>query len=492
MDDKKMLEVIQIAQRNLVNFRKTVLVTSEDECLPAPFHFEWSELLLKGKTNEAIEAFRESAKTQYVLRAFPQYCLMFPNTDTDYIVLIKKNTTLAENKLKEIEQEYESNPALQANCKKIIEKSGKVFSVDVKKPGGGKINVRIEAYGKGSAIRGLANLDRRPKIVICDDLQDSDDAMSDTIMENDWKWFLSDVKFLGQNTRIFMIGNNLGEKCILEQCERYANEVGFNFTRLPVWDKDQVPNWPDKYKKEDIQEEKEAFTRMGRIDVWLRERMCIAVGEETRTFHESDYRYFYSPKDKSCPTDRNRCATLDPASSKNPESCYRAIVVNEIDVDNNWFIQDVRYGRWDSKELIDMMFEVVALWGIREFGIEKGQYKDVIEPFLYDEMKKRNVFFDVVPLEHGKLGSKLERIKMLQPRFKAHQIYFAQDAVWLPEMMTELAGVTKDAIKSLYIDCVDALAMLMQMSNRPYRAVTETKHGKRLPRVAEMGDVFAS
>ena len=79
---------------------------------------------------------------------------------------------------------------------------------------------------------------------------------------------------------------------------------------------------------------------------------------------------------------------------------------------------------------------------------------------------------------------------MLQPRFKAHQILFAQDASWLPELKTELAGVTKDAIKSLYIDCVDALAMQTQIARRPYRTVGERQLGKSLPRMCNQGSIF--
>jgi hypothetical protein len=79
---------------------------------------------------------------------------------------------------------------------------------------------------------------------------------------------------------------------------------------------------------------------------------------------------------------------------------------------------------------------------------------------------------------------------MLQPRFRAHSIYFAQDAAWLSELKTELAGVTKDAIKSLYIDCVDALAMLTQISKKPYRVATQTNIGKKLPRMADTGSIF--
>ena len=61
----------------------------------------------------------------------------------------------------------------------------------------------------------------------------------------------------------------------------------------------------------------------------------------------------------------------------------------------------------------------------------------------------------------------MERIKLLQPRFKAHSIYFPDEADWLPEFKSELAGVTKDEIKSEYIDCVDAFAMTEQVAIAP-------------------------
>ena len=89
------------------------------------------------------------------------------------------------------------------------------------------------------------------------------------------------------------------------------------------------------------------------------------------------------------------------------------------------------------------------------------------EPIIQNEMKRRNVFFNVIPLEHAKAGTKLERIKALQPRFKAHSIFFPDEADWLPEVKSELAGVTKDAIKSEYIDVVDALAMTNQVAEAP-------------------------
>jgi len=175
-------------------------------------------MLLNGKENEAIEGFRESGKTQYILRSFLSYSLMFPSQLRDYIVIIKKNATLARNILREVENEAEGNPIIQANCKEVLEQSGEVYSVDRIAETGETINIRIEAYGKGAAIRGLANRDRRPKMVIIDDPQDVEDAKSETVQATDWDWFLSDVLFLGQKSRIFSIGNNLARGQSLRGC----------------------------------------------------------------------------------------------------------------------------------------------------------------------------------------------------------------------------------------------------------------------------------
>ncbi|MCK4276437.1 MAG: hypothetical protein KAX78_07985, partial [Phycisphaerae bacterium] len=157
-----------------------------------------------------------------------------------------------------------------------------------------------------------------------------------------------------------------------------------------------------------------------------------------------------------------------------------AIVVKGIDKDNHWFIFDVRYGRWDSVETINQMFDVVKIWRPTEFGIEKGMYKQVIQPFIHKEMSKRNQFFTIKEIEHAKQGSKLERVKMLGPRYAAHTVYHPETAPWLAELESELDGVTKDGFKSLFVDVIDALAMHEQIGEAPIDNIDE----RNLPRTA--------
>jgi hypothetical protein len=276
-----MRNAFDIGKKSIVHFRR-VFHPSQGECEPAPFHYEWDKILRTGKQNFAIEAFRESAKSQHVCREFPLYSLVYPSLDYNYIVFILATQGKASKKIKEVAEEYLSDSILSSNLVQVHEQNASAFDLTVLDLEGNPIRVRFEAYGKGSSVRGLSSRDTRPKLVICDDLQDLEDMKSETTLENDWEWFLSDIKFLGQYTRIFMIGNNLGEKCIIEQIATNAKILGFNFVRLPILNDEGEISWPSKYTFDEIEQERSAYTMMGKLDIFYRERMCLAYLQKVR------------------------------------------------------------------------------------------------------------------------------------------------------------------------------------------------------------------
>ncbi len=490
--DQALIDAAEQAQEDLVEFRSILLQAGPDEVEPADFHYTWSEILLNGKKNYAIEGFRESAKGQYVLRSYLLYALTYPSQTRDYIVLVKQNAKLAQNKLLEIQREYLTSPALRANLVEIRHQSAAIFEVDVKDPEGNVINVRLEAYGKGSSIRGLDNQNRRPRIVVIDDPQDLEDSMSDVTMDQDWQWFLNDVFFLGQHSRIFLIGNNLGEKCIIERVHNNRSELKFETMKVAILDEDGKPNWPEKFPLKEIEEERESFRRLGQLDVWLRERMCVSINAENQIVTREDLNQRYSAVYiDNILKDCNIFITLDPASSEGRKACYRAFVVNAVKKDVNgaliWYILDIRYGRWPSDKVLDIMFELAVAWKPNAFGIEKGMWEQIMMPFVRQRMLKDNVTFTVKPMEHCGKGSKLERVKMLGPRFKARGIWLPESASWLAEFEAEMLGVTIDGFKSLFVDLVDTLAMQEQIATAPTRSADDARtragnHGVPLQR----------
>lgn len=460
------------ASKSLVDYRHVILTNDiKREVEPAPFQYEISDSLLFGDQDEAIEAFRESAKTQLVLRAYPHYCLTFPAWNRSYIVIIANNKTRARERLSDIEREFDSNPMICPNVKKIHSKSSERFCLDIENSEGKIINVLMVAVGKGENIRGMVSMDRRPDIVIADDIQDKEDARSEVVLTRDWKWWKSDVEFLGQHTRIFLIGNNLGESCVIEQVIEGSPRNGYKVRRIPILDEHDEIAWPDKYTREEIIKEKNTFIAEGELDIWLMERMCTAVNDETRLFREEDYNYYSPGSINKVMENCNVYMNLDPASSKEMTACFRAFVVVAVDAKDNWFIVDIPFGRWDTTETLEIMFDKVKQYHLPDVGIEKGWYEQIVESVIKEKQARKKSYFNVVKLEHSKMGSKHERIKALQPRVKAGRLWLPEERddnrEWLNELKSELAGVTRTAIKSKFIDLVDCLAMHLQTAEAP-------------------------
>ena len=466
---QELIEIGHKARAGLVPFRRIFLESSDvGEYKPAPFHHQWSEYLLNSDKSFAIEAFRQSAKTNYVLRAFPLYSLAFPDEKRSYILIIKANATEAENKLKDVIDEYKSNPACRHNLVKIVIERGDCFEVIVKNEVNEEIKVRIEARGKGASIRGMSTKDKRPQIIIADDVQDLKDVKGETVWASDWKWFISDVCFLGKDARIFLIGNNLGEKCVLEQAITNAAELNFEVMRVAQIDDEGKPTWADRDKIEDILEEKEKYRKMGQLDEWLREKMCVSVSEENRIFSCADLRYYCEGQKKNFLPASNLFLLSDLASSRKTTSDYRVLMLIAVDSDDRWFVVECQYGRWQTTEYLSKMFDIVRRYKLINAYAEDGQILQTMDSVIKQQQRIEGCYFTVIPLKPS--GRQKEyRIKALQPRFRSHMIWFLQDADYLKELESELLGFTNEGTKTLHDDLIDTLAYGLDVCVAPHR-----------------------
>ena len=107
-------------KKSLVDFKKEFF-PARDDVEAAPFHYKWSDALLHGKTHVAFEAFRESAKTTYVMRTFPLYCLEYTSYELEFIALLCGDEETARDKLSPIKADYKTRQHPAANLAEIIE-----------------------------------------------------------------------------------------------------------------------------------------------------------------------------------------------------------------------------------------------------------------------------------------------------------------------------------------------------------------------------------
>ena len=442
------------ACKSLVAFREE-FIPSEEDVKSAKFHEEWSTILLNGHENFAIEAFRESAKTQIVIRANLLHALTYAMPDRSYLVIICANQTRAGQLLQSVSREFLANKDINGLVSEVRDNSDHALEVHYYN---GEA-VRIEAYGKGAAVRGLSWGSKRPDLVIIDDPQDDEDARSETVTANDWNWFLSDVFFLGKSTRIFLIGNNLGERCIIEQVFKNAQELKFTTRRIPILDDNGQSMWPDKWPLNAILEDKANWAKIGKTDIWYRERMCECISPDSQKFKREYFRYYDKQPALS---ELNVYTTVDLAISQKVNADYSAIVTVGVNSAGHWFVLDVEYGRYDPTTTIDAIFSAVKKWRPLCVGIEVVAYQAALQHFLEKEMPRRGIFFRIQPLKAEK--KKEIRIDSIQPRFAVGTVWFRQDAVWLEKLESELLAYPHGA----HDDVIDALAYVEQVASAPY------------------------
>lgn len=128
---KQQLVSEERALNSLIGFREE-FIPSSDDVKPASFHEDWSKILLTGTGNFAIEAFRESAKTQIAIRANLLHALTYPQKHRNYSVIICATQTTASKKLQEVSREFLVNGAMNGLVQEVKDNSGLALEVHYK------------------------------------------------------------------------------------------------------------------------------------------------------------------------------------------------------------------------------------------------------------------------------------------------------------------------------------------------------------------------
>lgn len=444
------LALLKNTASSLVAFRQYYLAVSTDVA-PADFHYHWSDILLHDRSNFAVMGFRESAKDQIVFQANPLHALTYPTYNRSYIVLVAANKYLASQKLKDITRQFQSRTgdAMRFNVSKIIEDSGNAFQVEYKDG----MQVRIEAYGKGASIRGIIWGAKRPDIVVLNDVQDVEDMESPTTLEKDWKWFLSDIKFLGNSSRLFIIGNNMGPNCIIERVFAHARELNFKTERVPMITQDNKSAWPAKFPIDFCLAERKSYEEMGAIDIWERERMCRAMAEESHPL-KWDYMESYEEMDLDL-SGMNIITMTDPGIATKKDSDPTVIVTVGIAQDNKWYILDVDRRRRNPSEQINDIFRAVARWRPTSVGIETVAYQEALAHFVEEEQKKRGIYFNIVRVRTR--SNKVSKIRgRLQPLMRAGMLLYPKHADWIETFKEEVTSFPVGK----HDDIIDTISMI--------------------------------
>lgn len=321
------------------------------------------------------------------------------------------------------------------------------------------------AVGVGGSITGKGF-----KIGIVDDpFKNREEADSDVTRESVWKWWVS--TFLTReegNSAIVVILTRWHEDDLAARILKQSKESQENGEPFDKWEilqykaladhdekyrKANEPLWPEKFSYDRLMKKKSAI---GPYE-WSSLYQQTPVDEESQEFKREWFKYRTWEEVQRLVT--RKFATIDTALSKHADSDSTGVTRNYVDVDNRWNIRSTRY-RINSKGLVDLIF-LLHEEGMEIIGIEEGAYTSAVEPFLQEEMRKRNKFPNVVMLKHGGV-MKETRIRGLIPRYETGAVF---------HIVGECVDLEEEALsfpKAVHDDCIDSEAYQLQIAEPPY------------------------
>lgn len=255
----------------------------------APFHHEMYGLL----EDEVIDhlvlmAFRGSGKSTIVTLGYPIWAALGA-LSKKFILIASQTQPQAQQHLKNIKREFESNELLRKDFGPLNEIADEWGSVSLVLP---KFDARVTAVSVEQSIRGVRHGPHRPDLIIADDVEDTNSVKTREGRNKVWEWYTGEVVPAGDtNTKRVVVGNLLHEDSLLMRLKE-AFELRLMqgiFRSYPVVKQGQ-PLWRGKYPDKEALRREEL--RVGNRVAWHREYLLEILPNEDQVVHRGWLRYY--------------------------------------------------------------------------------------------------------------------------------------------------------------------------------------------------------
>lgn len=471
---------MQLTSDIVAGFSQSLLQNNYDQAVQSPeCHYEWWDLCTSNEPKVAIAAPRRHAKSTAITLAYVLACVLFRNRN--YVLIVSDTITQATQFLGDIKKELLDNEKIKElfNIKEFIKDTED--DVIVECIDGHQF--RISAKGSEQKMRGLKWNNKRPNLIICDDMENDEIVMNPERRQKFKRWFYGAlVPSLAVGGLIRIVGTILHEDSLLNNLMPRDYQSDTIVTALKNWstdkrkawksikyrahtdDFDQIL-WPERYTPEWFKKEKEDYHAMGLPDVYSQEYLNIPIDESVAYFKRHDF-LGMSAEDKKLPMHYYVAADL--AISKAETADYSVFIIAGVDENRILHIKNIIRERLDGREIVDTILDLHKVYEPELFGIEEMQVSKAIGPFLREEAIRTGIYPNLLPLKHqGK--DKISRARSIQGRMRANAVKFDKSAYWYAAFEDELCKFPRGTRD----DQVDAFAYIGMMLDSLIEAPTQ-------------------
>jgi len=423
-------------------------------------------------THSVIITHRGCGKTSIARHGVVGKQFIYQSEDYKNGIFIGSSFKKAEPSLKAIKRSIEINPMIKSMFGDIkgTDWSGELLS--------SKNGNSISIFGQGQNIRGFNFNDRRPDIVILDDVEKTIEVKSAEQRLGLMDWFISDVmqcfdKFR-QKKKLVIIGNMMHYDGLIANLR---DDSRFVTIEIPVCDDNYKTYWYDYMTNDDIQKEIEWHRERNKMDIFYKEFMCRPMGSETQIFKSEQFRYYNANKPKSeidgekfidksereLQSDTNiaNMITVDPAGTVTNKSDYTAIALGGFDRTNERiYVREIIRERMLPDEIVTKTFDLVEKYSVPVLGVETTSLKEFIVYPFQNEKHRRGSNVNIVQLNPRGGKDSMQG----KDRIAALQEFYAKGYVYHNHAMVHLNTLEEELLQypnSKFDDCSDAVAYFL-------------------------------
>lgn len=474
----------------LEGFVNSVLANGFDQRSITPdCHREWWDLCCSKYRFVAIAAPRGFAKSTAITHSYTLASVLF--RERKFVLIVSDTETQSILFLQDIKKELQDNESLINLFKIKRQPDGKVKPVketesDVIFEFDDGEKFRIMAKGSEQKVRGLKWGNKRPDLIICDDLENDEIVLNKDRRDKFRRWFYGALlPCRSDNGIVRVVGTVLHMDAILErlmpeyqlatirqhkallrdELRTYTNyKLPWKSIKYEAHNDDFTALlWPEKRSKEELIRIRSDYAAQGLADVYAQEYRNRPIDESNAFFKKPDFK---AMQDDDYGSSKEWYITVDLAISLKERADYSVFMRGGVDVDRVLCIQDTIRERMDGQEIVETMLELQKAYDPICFGVEDGQISKSIMPFLNERMVQTGIFINMILLKPS--TDKTTRARSIQARMRAGGVRFDKRADWYQTLEDECLRFPRDK----HDDQVDALAYLGQMVDKMVEAPT--------------------
>ena len=434
-------------------------------------HREWWEMCCSGKF-VAISAPRGHAKSTAITHAYLLACMLF--RERSYALIVSDTYSQSTQFLNDIKRELIDNEDITElfQVEELLKDSED--DIIVRFADGAKF--RIQAKGAEQKMRGLKWDNKRPDLIICDDLEGDEQVMNKERRGKLKRWFYAALlPCMSKHGIIRMVGTILHLDSLLESLmpenllisgssnrkhllvredlkEYTLAKTTWNSRKYRAHNPDYTKIlWPEMWPKQRLIDLKEDYIRQGLPDVYSQEMLNVPLDEARSFFKRHDF-HALTEMDKKRKV--HYYIATDLAISSKERADYTVFVIGGMDEEGILYIKNVIRDRLDGMQIVETILTLQDLYEPQCFALEEGQISKSLLPYLNEAMLRKGVFPNLRLLKPTK--DKMTRANSIQARMRAGAVKFDKSGDWYQTFEDELLRFPRDK----HDDQVDAFSWL--------------------------------